>query len=124
MPVMSLGSVEAIQQLVDAGLGCAVLPSMAIRSDKHRGSLVVRPLTLRLHRTLAIVIRATNPSTAASKRLYVPSMKPADQLRCLNLFNNCGKWLRTVRKEALAAVVVRRPTGRFWGERQRDAMAR
>jgi DNA-binding transcriptional LysR family regulator len=60
-PVMSLGSVEAIKQLADAGLGCAVLPSMAVRSDKHRGSLVVRPLTPRLHRTLAIVIRRDKP---------------------------------------------------------------
>jgi DNA-binding transcriptional LysR family regulator len=60
-PVMSLGSVEAIKQLVDAGLGCAVLPSMAVRSDRHRGELVVRSLTPRLYRTLAIVIRRDKP---------------------------------------------------------------
>jgi DNA-binding transcriptional LysR family regulator len=56
-PVMSLGSVEAIKQLVAAGLGCAILPAMAVGSARDRGHLVVRPLSPRLQRTLAVVIR-------------------------------------------------------------------
>lgn len=60
-PVMSLGSVEAIKELVGAGLGCAVLPGMAVRTAKDRGALVVRPLSPRLHRKLAVVIRRDKP---------------------------------------------------------------
>jgi DNA-binding transcriptional LysR family regulator len=56
-PVMSLGSVEAIKALVSAGLGCAILPAMAVQHARDRGDLVVRPLAPRLHRTLAVVIR-------------------------------------------------------------------
>jgi DNA-binding transcriptional LysR family regulator len=56
-PIMSLGSVEAIKQMVGAGLGCAILPGMAVRDERIDGSLVVRPLKPRLHRRLAIVIR-------------------------------------------------------------------
>src|SRR5262249_35015432 len=33
-PVMSLGSVEAIKELVAAGLGCAILPGMAVPQGK------------------------------------------------------------------------------------------
>jgi DNA-binding transcriptional LysR family regulator len=56
-PIMSLGSVEAIKQMVGAGLGCAILPGMAVRDERERGSLVVRPLKPRLQRRLAIVVR-------------------------------------------------------------------
>jgi DNA-binding transcriptional LysR family regulator len=62
-PVMALGSVEAIKELVGAGLGCAVLPSMAVRTQEARRRLVVRPLSPRLHRKLAIVLRRDKPLT-------------------------------------------------------------
>jgi DNA-binding transcriptional LysR family regulator len=55
-PVMSLGSVEAIKELVGAGLGCAVVPRMAVRGVEER-AFTVRSLTPRLHRELAVVIR-------------------------------------------------------------------
>lgn len=61
-PAMSLGSVEAIKELVAAGLGCAVLPGMAVQGV-HRGhggqggALEVRPLSPPLRRTLAVVMR-------------------------------------------------------------------
>jgi DNA-binding transcriptional LysR family regulator len=55
-PIMSLGSVEAIKAMVEAGLGCSVLPSMAVASEK-RPNLVIRTLSPRLHRKLAVVIR-------------------------------------------------------------------
>lgn len=60
-PVMSMGSVEAIRKLVEAGLGCAVLPQMAVRQPRDRAGLVVRPLSPRLHRTLALVLRRDKP---------------------------------------------------------------
>jgi DNA-binding transcriptional LysR family regulator len=60
-PVMSLGSVEAIKELVGAGLGCAVLPKMALPEQSARTkksiALTVRPLQPRLYRKLAVVIR-------------------------------------------------------------------
>jgi len=56
-PAMALGSVEAIKRLVGAGLGCAVLPAMALREPGDRGKLDVRALSPRLYRKLAIVVR-------------------------------------------------------------------
>jgi DNA-binding transcriptional LysR family regulator len=56
-PVMSLGSVEAIKEMVGAGLGCAVLPYMAVRKEKDQEPLQMRSLSPRLYRKLAVVIR-------------------------------------------------------------------
>lgn len=56
-PVMSLGSVEAIKELVGAGLGHAILPAMALRGNEAQASLVLRPLLPRLSRELAVVLR-------------------------------------------------------------------
>lgn len=56
-PVMSLGSVEAIKQLVSVGLGYAILPAMAMRRVEEAAAFVVRPLAPRLYRELAVVIR-------------------------------------------------------------------
>jgi DNA-binding transcriptional LysR family regulator len=59
-PIMELGSVEAMKELTGAGLGCSVLPRMALR--KHKG-FVVRPLKPRLYRMLALVLRRDKPLT-------------------------------------------------------------
>ena len=56
-PVMDLGSVEAIKELVGAGLGCAVLPGTAVRTAGERMPIVSRPLSPKLHRKLALVMR-------------------------------------------------------------------
>jgi DNA-binding transcriptional LysR family regulator len=56
-PVMDLGSVEAIKEMVGTGLGCAVLPGSAVRNTGERVPIVSRPLSPRLQRTLALVIR-------------------------------------------------------------------
>lgn len=56
-PVMQLGSVEAIKEIVAAGLGCGVLPGMALRGDRTPPGLVVRPLDPPLVRKLAVVLR-------------------------------------------------------------------
>jgi len=56
-PAMDLGSVEAIKELVGAGLGCAVLPGSSIRRTGERVPLVTRPLSPGLHRKLGLVMR-------------------------------------------------------------------
>ena len=56
-PVMSLGSVEAIKELVGAGLGCSVLPVMAMGRSTRKARFAVRPLAPRLCRELAVVLR-------------------------------------------------------------------
>jgi DNA-binding transcriptional LysR family regulator len=60
-PIMELGSVEAIKELVGAGLGCAVLPRLAVTGSGARDDLQVRPLSPRLHRRLGIVLRRDKP---------------------------------------------------------------
>ncbi|MGY3697896.1 DNA-binding transcriptional LysR family regulator [Bradyrhizobium sp. USDA 3240] len=56
-PLMSLGSVEAIKEMVRAGLGCAILPGMAVPANTKQRDLIVRSLSPKLHRRLAVVIR-------------------------------------------------------------------
>ncbi|WP_375783532.1 LysR family transcriptional regulator [Bradyrhizobium sp. Pha-3] len=56
-PLMSLGSVEAIKEMVRAGLGCAILPGMAVPAKTKQRDLMVRSLSPKLHRRLAVVIR-------------------------------------------------------------------
>lgn len=58
-PAMELGSVEAIKQLVGAGLGLTILPGMAL-PDKT-GNLSRHSLTPRLSRQLALVLRRDKP---------------------------------------------------------------
>ncbi|GAB3629598.1 LysR family transcriptional regulator [Pandoraea terrae] len=75
-PVMSLGSVEAIKELVAAGLGTAVLPAMAVTSDSARKGLDVRPLQPRLSRTLGLVMRRDKP-LHAGLRAVIDALKEA-----------------------------------------------
>ena len=57
MPIMDLGSVEAIKELVGAGLGCAVLPGSAVGDAGARSPIVSRPLSPKLYRRFALVTR-------------------------------------------------------------------
>ena len=65
--VMELGSVEAMKELVGAGLGCSVLPRMALRGKQE--PFVVRPLKPRLYRKLALVLRRDKPLTKGLREL-------------------------------------------------------
>ncbi|WP_407146674.1 LysR family transcriptional regulator [Bradyrhizobium sp. ORS 86] len=56
-PLMSLGSVEAIKEMVRAGLGCAILPGMAVSARSKQRDLAIRSLSPKLYRRLAVVIR-------------------------------------------------------------------
>lgn len=60
-PGMELDSVEAIKQLVGAGLGCSVLPGMALASPEARRGLQVCALKPKLTRQLALVLRRDKP---------------------------------------------------------------
>src|SRR6185436_1153359 len=65
--VMELGSVEAMKELVGAGLGCSVLPRMALRGKNE--PFVVRSLKPRLYRKLALVLRRDKPLTKGLREL-------------------------------------------------------
>jgi DNA-binding transcriptional LysR family regulator len=68
-PAMSLGSAEAIKAMALAGLGCGILPEMAMGAEGHV-DLVVRPLSPPLHRTLGVVIRRDKRLTKGLKATY------------------------------------------------------
>jgi DNA-binding transcriptional LysR family regulator len=56
-PAMELGNVEATKSLVAAGLGCSILPSVAVaRKDRDR-PLLVRDLAPALSRKLGLILR-------------------------------------------------------------------
>ena len=57
-PVLDAGSVEAIKELVGAGLGASILPEMAMRTLDEGSGVVTRPLKPALKRTLGIVVRS------------------------------------------------------------------
>lgn len=56
-PIMELGSIEAIKEMVGAGLGCAIVPAMAIAGKPGPSPYLVRSLTPALNRSLGIVMR-------------------------------------------------------------------
>jgi DNA-binding transcriptional LysR family regulator len=60
-PSMSLGSVEAIKEMAREKLGCTILPRSSLLRAQDRRNLVVKSLSPRLHRELAIVVRRDKP---------------------------------------------------------------
>lgn len=56
-PAMALANTQAIRELVGAGLGCAVLPRLALQGREGGAGLIVRSLSPVLHRKLGIVVR-------------------------------------------------------------------
>ncbi len=56
-PVMELGSVEAIKQLVGAGLGWAVLPALAVAAVQPHSAVATAPLSPPLSRSLGLALR-------------------------------------------------------------------
>lgn len=75
-PIMALGNVEAIKELVGAGLGCAILPKLAVDHARQGVALTVRSLQPRLHRTLAIIVRK-------DKKLHRGLRETIQALKCL-----------------------------------------
>ncbi|KQU84782.1 LysR family transcriptional regulator [Variovorax sp. Root318D1] len=64
-PVMELGSVEAMKEMVAAGLGYGIVPRMAMAGRGAHPGLKVSQLSPRMHRTLAVVIRRDKPVNKA-----------------------------------------------------------
>jgi len=64
-PVMELGSVEAMKEMVAAGLGYAIVPGMAMTGRGAHPELKASRLNPRMHRALAIVVRRDKPVSKA-----------------------------------------------------------
>lgn len=60
-PTMELGSVEAMLELVRAGLGIGIVPRMAVTTPHRVPKLRVHPLSPRLTREIGLVIRKDKP---------------------------------------------------------------
>ena len=68
-PVMELGSIEAIKEMVAAGLGYSIVPAMSVAATHHRRGLRVEPLNPSLSRTLGIVLRQDKPVGKALRQV-------------------------------------------------------
>lgn len=66
-PLIELGSIEAIKELVSAGLGCAVIPRMAVRPGERYAA---RPLNPVLYRELALIARRNSAMRPALQKVY------------------------------------------------------
>ena len=64
-PVMELGSVEAMKEMVAAGLGYGLVPGMSMAGRGAHPALKASRLAPRMHRTLAVVIRRDKPLNKA-----------------------------------------------------------
>lgn len=60
-PVTELGSTEAIKKVVGAGLGCSIMPRMALTGTEKRDGIVYRPLSPPLQRQMGLVLRRDKP---------------------------------------------------------------
>lgn len=68
-PIMELGSIEAIKEMVAAGLGFSIVPRMAVAASHHRRGLHVQALSPGLSRTLAIALRQDKPLSKALQQV-------------------------------------------------------
>ncbi|WP_249677221.1 LysR family transcriptional regulator [Pseudomonas abieticivorans] len=68
-PVMELGSIEAIKEMVAAGLGYSIVPRMAVNTVHYRRGLQVQPLTPGLSRRLGLVLRQDKPLNKALQQV-------------------------------------------------------
>jgi len=78
-PVMELGSVEAMKEMVAAGLGHAIVPGMSMAGRGAHPELKTSRLNPRMHRTLAVVMRRDKPVSKALRAVLdaiVAAAKP------------------------------------------------
>ncbi len=68
-PAMELGVEEAIKELVGAGLGYSILPAIAVGGPRDHLPVIARPLSPRLYRQLALVLRKDKPVTPGMREL-------------------------------------------------------
>lgn len=79
-PAMEFGSVEAIKELVAAGLGWSLLPGLALKNDRS-GLLTTSPVRPRLVRQLGMVIRRDKHLTKGLREI----------MKCLREFRSIGE---------------------------------
>lgn len=75
--IMELGSVEAIKELVGAGIGATILPEMGARPGRTQFPIKTRPLTPVLSRELALVMRRDKTLTPALREVRNSLMRTA-----------------------------------------------
>lgn len=68
-PIMELGSIEAIKQMVIAGLGVSIVPQLAMGAPQAANMLLSQPLSPPLQRQLAVVLRQDKPLNKALKKV-------------------------------------------------------
>ena len=90
-PVMELDSVEAIKEIVGAGLGCGVVPRMALPPSNARRQLVVRSLAPRLIRKLALVMRRDKPLHRGLREALSAMRNHAEEFRARMAEHNARK---------------------------------
>jgi len=69
-PVMELGSVEAIKEMVAAGLGYGIVPGMSVTGRAAHSELKVSRLQPRMGRTLALVMRRDKPVSRGMRLVF------------------------------------------------------
>src|SRR5262249_57377022 len=89
-PVMELGNVEAIKELVGAGLGCALVPRMGLGRAPARRGIVIRPLGPKLFRKLAIVLRRDKPLHRGLREVVGAIKAQAEPRGGESAFRSCG----------------------------------
>ena len=77
--IMELGSVEAIKELVGAGIGATILPEMGARPGRTQFPIKTRPLTPALSRELALVMRRDKTLTPALREVRNGLMRAAQK---------------------------------------------
>ncbi len=76
VPSMEFDSIAAIKELVAAGLGCAIVPGLAVRTEHPEAE--VRPLDPPLQRPISLVLRA-NQVPDAALRILVAELRRAGE---------------------------------------------
>lgn len=81
-PVMELGSIEAIKEMVAAGLGYSIVPRIAVATAHHQRNLQIHSLTPPLVRTLSLVLRQDKPVNRALREV-VDALRGLKRLQIL-----------------------------------------
>ncbi len=81
-PVMELGSIEAIKEMVAAGLGYSIVPRIAVATAHHQRNLQIHNLTPPLVRTLSLVMRQDKPVNRALREV-VDALRGLKRLQIL-----------------------------------------
>lgn len=79
-PAMTVGSLEAIRELVGMDMGYALLSRLALPSNEIAENLAIRSLTPQLHRTIGYVVRRDQPMSPAIERFIAALARQTNQM--------------------------------------------